>query len=153
MIRLPPDFLDLLIALNAADARYLLVGGHAVGFYGVPRATKDVDVWIEASPENAPRVVSALQAFGASLGELTARSLEAPGVGYRMGEPPFRIEILTEIAGLTFADAWPQRETARVGVVALPVIGLQDLLTNKRAAGRKRDLADVEELERLKRPG
>jgi hypothetical protein len=91
MIRLPPDFLDLLTALNAADAKYLLVGGHAVGFHGVPRATKDIDVWIEASPENAPRVLGALRAFGASLGGLTEQDLARPGQGFRMGAPPFRI--------------------------------------------------------------
>jgi hypothetical protein len=148
MMRLPPDFLDLLTALNAADARYLLVGGHAVGFYGLPRATKDIDLWVEPSPENAARVVTALRAFGAPLGGLSERDLAGPGQGFRMGTPPFRIEILTEISGVAFADAWPRRERTQVDGILLPVIGRADLVDNKRAAGRKRDLADVEALER-----
>lgn len=148
MHQLPPDFLDLLTALNAAEARYLLVGGHAVGFYGVPRATKDVDVWIEASADNAARVMSALRAFGAPTGGLAVEDLARPGQGFRMGTPPFRIEILTEISGVSFVEAWPRREDCDVQGVRLHVIGRADLLTNKRAAGRKRDLADVEALEK-----
>jgi len=153
MMRLPPDFLDLLTALNAADARFLLVGGHAVGFHGVPRATKDIDVWIEASPDNAARVVAALRAFGAPLGELTERDLAQPGQGFRMGAPPFRIEILTQISGVAFADAWPRRERTEVDGIPLQVIGRSDLLDNKRAAARTRDLADVEALERQGKRG
>jgi hypothetical protein len=152
MIRLPPDFLDLLTALNAADAKYLLVGGHAVGFHGVPRATKDIDVWVEASEENASRVMTALRAFGAPLGTLTEHDLARPGQGFRMGAPPFRIEILTEVSGVAFGDAWPRRERAEVDGVPLHVIGRADLLENKRAAARTRDLADVEALERQASP-
>jgi hypothetical protein len=148
MIRLPPDFLDLLTALNAAEARYLLVGGHAVAFHGVPRATKDIDVWIEASDENAARVMVALRAFGAPLGDLAEGDLARPGRGFRMGEPPFRIEVLTEISGVAFQDAWPRREQTAIDGIPLQVIGRADLLDNKRAAGRNRDLADVEALGR-----
>ena len=148
MMRLPPDFLDLLTALNAADARYLLVGGHAVGFYGLPRATKDIDLWVEPSPQNAARVIASLRAFGAPLGGLSEHDLAGPGQGFRMGTPPFRIEILTEISGVAFADAWPRREQTHVDGILLPVIGRADLVDNKRAAGRKQDLADVEALER-----
>ncbi len=103
------DFRDLLSALRAADARFLVVGAYAVGIHGHPRATKDLDVWIETSAENASRVLQALREFGAPLGELGANDLEVPGVGYRMGEPPSRIEILTEISGVRFEDAWPRR--------------------------------------------
>lgn len=150
MIRLPPDFLDLLTALNAAEARYLLVGGHAVGFHGVPRATKDVDVWVEASAENATRVLAALREFGAPLGDLKAADFAKPGGGFRMGSPPFRIEILTEISGVQFGDAWPRRIVSQVEGIPLLVIARTDLIANKQAAGRKRDVADVEALERSK---
>jgi hypothetical protein len=148
MNRLPPDFLDLLTGLNAAEAKYLLVGGHAVAFHGLPRATKDIDVWIEASPENAGRVMAALRAFGAPLAGLSERDLAQPGQGFRMGTPPFRIEILTEISGVSFGDAWPRREQREIEGVRLFLIAREDLLANKRAAGRTRDLADVEALER-----
>jgi hypothetical protein len=81
------DFLDLLSALSAAEARFLVVGAYAVGVHGRPRATKDLDVWVEANPDNAPRVVRALRDFGAPLGGLTAADLEVPGTGFKMGEP------------------------------------------------------------------
>lgn len=146
--RWSPDFLDLLTALNAADARYLLVGGHAVGLYGRPRATKDYDLWIEASPANAARVLRALVDFGAPLGDLREQDLATGGSGFRMGSPPYRIEVLTEISGVRFEDAWPRREEHKVNGVSCNVIAREDLLLNKRAAGRPQDLADVDVLER-----
>jgi hypothetical protein len=145
---LPRDLLDLLTELNRADAKYLLVGGHAVGFYGWPRATREFDLWIEASPDNAQRVVTALRAFGAPLGSRAEADLARPSHGFRMGTPPFRIEILTEISGVAFDQAWPRRVAWQVGGLALPVIERDDLLQNKRAAGRPQDLADVDVLVR-----
>src|SRR5450755_216941 len=97
-----PDFLDLLRALLGADARFLVVGGYAVGVHGRPRATKDLDVWIEASAVNAPKVLQALRDFGAPLGDLVAGDLEVPGTGFKMGEPPSRVDILTQIEGVRF---------------------------------------------------
>lgn len=146
-----PDFLDLLTALNVAEARYLLIGGHAVGIYGRPRATKDYDVWVEASPANAARVHGALVHFGAPLGDLREDDLAAGGSGFRMGSPPFRIEVLTEISGIQFEDAWPRREEHVLDGVPCHVIGRADLLLNKRAAGRPQDLADADVLERQAR--
>lgn len=149
--RWSPDFLDLLTALNAADARYLLVGAHAVMFHGRPRATKDFDLWVEASPDNAARIMSALRAFGAPLVTISEDDFARPGKGFRMGSPPFRIELLTEISGVEFADAWSRRETVTVDGVTCFVISRQDLVANKRAAGRPQDLADVDVLERQQR--
>ncbi len=148
MARFSRDFLDLLTALNDADAKYLLVGGHAVAFYGHPRATKDFDIWVEASAENAARVVAALRAFGAPLGDLGEADFASPGAGFRMGSPPFRIEILTEISGVVFGDAWRRREEREIDGVVCLLIARDDLLRNKRAAGRPQDLADVDSLER-----
>jgi hypothetical protein len=144
------DFRDLLSALCAADARFLVVGAYAVGVHGHPRATKDLDVWVEASPENAAKVLRALREFGAPLGDLTQQDLEVPGTGFRMGEPPARIEILTTIDAVRFEDAWPKRLEAEFSAgLKCPVIGLADLLVNKRAAARPQDVADVTALERL----
>ncbi len=143
----PPDFLDLAIELNRADARYLLVGGHAVAAQGRPRATKDFDLWVEASPDNAARVMRALRAFGAPLGTLSEDDLARPGLGFRMGTPPFRIAILTEISGVEFAEARPGRQTLDASGVTLCVIGREHLLRNKTAAARPQDLADVDVLE------
>jgi hypothetical protein len=146
------DFLELLSAFVAADVRFLVVGAYAVGVHGRPRATKDMDVWIEASPENSARVIAALRAFGAPLADLTAKDLETPGTAFKMGIPPRRIDVLTQIEGLSFEAAWPNRfEASFSAAVRCPVIGLEDLLTNKRAAGRPQDLADVAALERLRR--
>jgi hypothetical protein len=150
MGRFSRDFLDLLTALNAAEARYLLVGGHAVGFYGRPRATKDFDVWIEASVDNAARVFGALREFGAPLGDLREQDFVHPGSGFRMGTPPFRIEILTELSGVTFPDAWPRRQEREVEGVVCLLIAREDLLRNKRAAGRPQDIADVDALEKTR---
>jgi hypothetical protein len=145
------DFLDLLTALNAAEARFLVVGAYAVGVHGRPRATKDLDVWIEASADNARRVMQALRDFGAPLGDLIEGDLETPGTGFKMGEPPSRIDILTQIEGVHFEEAWPRRIETSFGAVKCGVIGRTDLLANKRAAGRPQDLADVLALERLQK--
>jgi hypothetical protein len=146
------DFLDLLSALNAAEARFLVVGAYAVGVHGIPRATKDLDVWLEASPENAARVLRALRAFGAPLADLTESDFATPGTGFKMGLPPRRIDMLTKISGVAFEDAWPRRVEADFAPgLRCGVIGLSELVANKRAAGRSQDLADVEALERLQR--
>jgi hypothetical protein len=145
-----PDFLDLLEALLAARARFLIVGGYAVGIHGYPRATKDLDVWLEASDQNAPRVMEALRAFGAPLHGLTEEELQTPGMGLQIGVPPGRIDVLTQISGVEFEEAWPERlEASFFGRMSCPVIGRAELLKNKRASGRAQDLADVEALERL----
>jgi hypothetical protein len=144
------DFLDLLSAFNAAEVRYLVVGAYAVGVHGHLRATKDLDVWIEASPDNAVRAVSALKAFGAPLGDLTARDFETPGNGFMMGSPPRRIDVLTQIDGVRFEDVAGRAVAASFAGVTTRVIGLDDLLVNKRAAGRLQDLADVRVLERIR---
>jgi len=145
------DFLDLLTALNVAEARFLVVGGYAVGVHGRPRATKDLDVWIEATSDNARRVMQALRDFGAPLGDLHETDLETLGTGFKMGQPPSRIDILTQIEGVRFEDAWPRRIQTSFGAVPCGVIGRDDLLANKRAAGRPQDLADVAALERLEK--
>ncbi|MGK3960502.1 DUF6036 family nucleotidyltransferase [Sorangium sp. So ce118] len=146
------DFLDLLSALSAADARFLIIGAYAVGVHGRPRATKDLDVWVEASPENAARVMDALRRFGAPISELSEQDLATPGAGFMMGVPPRRIDVLTQISGVEFGDAWPRRIEVSFGEnLRCPVIALEDLIANKRAADRAQDRADVEALERLHR--
>ncbi|MDC0683444.1 hypothetical protein [Sorangium atrum] len=103
------DFLDLISALCAVDAKFLVIGAYAVGVHGRPRATKDLDIWVEASPENAARVMDALRRFGAPLSELTEQELATPGIGFMMGVPPRRIDVLTQISGVEFGEAWPRR--------------------------------------------
>jgi len=143
-----PDFLDLLRALSDAEARFLVVGAYAVSFHSEPRATGDLDLWVDATPDNAPRVFAALAAFGAPLQDLTIEDLSQPGIVFQMGVAPRRIDILTSITGVLFGEAWPERVEGRYGDVRLPVLGRDALLRNKRALGRPKDLLDVEVLER-----
>ena len=146
------DFRDLLSALSAADARFLVVGGYAVGVHGHPRATKDLDVWVEPTLENAQRVLVALADFGAPAGELTAEELATPGTGFMMGRPPTRIDILTRISGLEFGSAFRRALTVELAPgCSCRVLSIDDLIVNKRAAGRPQDLADADALERLLR--
>jgi hypothetical protein len=141
------DFLDLLRAFADAEVRFLLVGAYALGLHGKPRATGDLDVWIDATPENARRVMQALRAFGAPMADIAESDFAHPGVTYQIGLPPRRIDILTELTGLTFADAWPGRVRGPFGSVHVDYIGRADFIRNKRQTGRLKDLADVEGLE------
>jgi hypothetical protein len=142
-----PDFRDLFAALNAAEARYLLVGGYAVAFHAQPRFTKDLDVWTEPDKANAGRVLEALRRFGAPLQQLSTADLAAPGTVFQIGVPPNRIDIVTAIDGVAFPDAWADRVATTYGEEPVPVIGRRQLVANKRASGRPQDLLDVAILE------
>ena len=141
------DLRDLLKAFIDHEVRFLVVGGYALAIHGHPRATGDLDVWIDCSQENAERVYGALREFGAPLDELTLADLTTPGTVYQIGLPPIRIDVLTRITGVDFPEAWRDRRDTPIGDLVVPVIGREALLTNKRALGRTRDLADVELLE------
>lgn len=141
------DFLDLLRAFAAAEVRYLVVGAYALAVHGRPRATGDLDVWIDATPANAPSVMRALAAFGAPLADVNEQDFAQEGVVYQIGLPPARIDLLTKLTGLSFADAWTNRVKRPFGSVDADFIGLPDFIANKRAVGRTRDLADIEGLE------
>ena len=144
------DFRDLLAELLSARARFLVVGAHAVAVHGIPRATGDLDVWIDTGSENLPRVWTALVHFGAPMEALggAASDLARPGTIVQLGVPPRRIDIITSVTGLEFEDAWAGRVTQRVNDLEVPFIGRAELLRNKRATGRPKDLADIDALER-----
>jgi hypothetical protein len=142
------DFVDLLRSLCDAEARFLVVGAYAVSFHSEPRATGDLDIWVEASPENARRVHGALAVFGAPLQDLSVEDLHSPGVVFQMGVAPRRIDILTSITGVDFEEAWSSRVQATQSGVTFGVLGREALLRNKRTLGRPKDLLDVETLER-----
>ena len=142
-----PDFVDLLRAFNAASVRFLIVGAYALALHGRPRATGDLDVWIEATPQNAARVMQALAAFGAPLADVAVDDFAREGAVYQIGVPPGRIDILTELSGVTFEQAWPDRIRRPFGDVDVDFIGREAFLRNKRATGRMKDLGDIEGLE------
>ena len=143
------DYRDILAALVAEEARFLVVGAHALAVHGYPRGTVDIDVWIEATAENAERVWRALAAFGAPLDDLDIDrdDLIRPDVVAQFGLPPNRIDILTGVSGLTFEQAWARRIEAPVEGVTVPLLSIEDLVANKRASGRQKDRADVRGLE------
>jgi len=143
------DYRDILGALVAEQARFLVVGAHALAVHGYPRATVDIDIWIEPTPENADRVWRALAAFGAPLDDLDIdrQDFTRPDVVAQLGLPPNRIDLLTGVSGLTFEQAWGRRFEAPVEGVTVPVLGVEDLVTNKKASGREKDRADIRGLE------
>ena len=142
-----PDFSELLHAFNALRVEYLLVGAHALAVYGHVRATKDIDVWVRPDSENAQKVLLALSAFGAPLGDLNQQDLSKAGTIFQIGLPPVRIDVITAIDGVDFADAWPDRFRTSLGGVPVSVISRHHLIRNKKASARLQDLADVEQLE------
>ena len=146
-----PDFRDLLAAFNAHGVEYLIVGAHALAAHGHVRATKDLDVFLRTSADNATRAYAALADFGAPLHDLTEEDLRTPGVVFQIGIPPLRIDLVTEIDGVEFADAWNERVETTLAGIPVAVLSLADLIRNKKAAGRLQDLADVEALEKLTR--
>jgi hypothetical protein len=143
---LSSDWIELLRGLNAASAKYLIVGAHALGNYGAPRATGDLDIWIDRAPENAAIVHRVLVEFGAPVGELSADELQSDDLVFVFGVPPLRVDILTDASGITFADAWESRVEGILGGVPVHYIGREALIENKRATGRTKDLADIEAL-------
>ena len=151
MAELPRDFSDLLIELCEARAEFLLVGGWAVILYGHVRATDDINLFVRPSTENSERVFAALEAFGAPLrahGVEPAHFAEE-GDAYRFGIAPLKIEVLTKISGVSFDEALRGSKTFDLEGYRIPYIGKAALIANKKSAGRLKDLADVEELERI----
>ena len=151
MTKLPQDFADLLTEFCEADVEFLLVGGWAVILYGHVRATDDMDIFVRASQTNSERVVAALDAFGAPLRAhgVTSAHFAKEGNAYRFGIAPLKVEVLTKISGVSFDEALQGSKTFDLDGHRIPYIGKSALIANKKAAGRHKDLADVEDLERL----
>ena len=144
--RLPPDFKEFLKLLRGARVRYLLVGGYAVGYYGYPRATMDMDVWIAVDPRNAARLATALHAFGFPAEDVPPGLFLRKGEMVRFGVAPLRLEILTELSGVAFRACWRRRRRVTIDRIVVNLIGRADLKRNKRASGRHKDLDDLEHL-------
>ena len=143
---LPQDFRVFLKLLNSKRIEYLLIGGYAVGYYGYPRATADMDIWIAISKENARKVTEAMKDFGVDTPALSEGIFLEPGKIIRMGYPPIRIEVLTEISGVNFKRCYARREEIKIDGIKIKMISLGDLLKNKKASGRHKDLNDLENL-------
>ena len=146
MIPLPPDFKEFLRLLNARQVEYLLIGGYAVGYYGYPRATADMDIWIAINRQNAEKVVAVLREHGFDLPELSPDLFLEEDRIIRMGVPPLRLEVITSISGVRFEECYAERVPVMVEDVEASLISLRHLKINKKASGRFKDLDDLENL-------
>lgn len=147
----PEDFIDVVRCLDAENCDFVVVGAHALAAHGAPRATGDLDVLVRAEPDNAARVYRALLRFGAPLAihGVTEQDFARSGTVYQMGLPPRRIDILTQLSGVTFDEAVADPIVGRIGDRSVRCIGIEAMIRNKRASGRTKDLADAEALEEI----
>ena len=143
------DYRDMLRALSDEKVRFLLVGAYAMALHGYPRATMDIDIWVMPSPQNADAVLRALVRFGASLHSLTREDLQTDGIVFQIGVAPRRIDIITTASGLEFEEAYSRSLSVNIDGIEVHVPSISDLILNKRASGRIKDLADAEALESL----
>jgi hypothetical protein len=143
------DYKDMLQALVAEKVSFLLVGAYALAAHGYPRATMDIDIWVMPSSDNADAVLRAIRRFGAPLHNLTKADLEKEGTVFQIGVAPRRIDIITAASGLTFGQASSHATTVDIEGIAVRIPSLADLIRNKRASGRTKDIADAEALEAL----
>ena len=141
------DFKELLLAFNAHDVEYLIVGAHALAAHGHVRATKDLGLWVRPDKSNAQKVLQALSDLGAPLSELTVDDFSRKDSIFEIGLPPLRIDVITDVDGVEFAEAWPDRFETSFGGVPAFVISRHHLITNKKTVARLQDLADVQQLE------
>jgi hypothetical protein len=141
------DFEEFFALLNQKQVKYLLIGGVAYNHYASPRATKDIDVWVCPDPSNLRYLLDAIREFGFPTGELSIEELASTTKVLMLGRVPNRIDVLTRPVGVEWEEAWGRKERTQFGSVAIPVIGLIELIQAKRAAGRPRDIADVAMLE------
>lgn len=140
------DFREFIASLNENNVRYLIVGGYAVGFHGYPRYTKDLDVWIEISNENAENVVKALNQFGFSSSGFSAEDFINPDEFTQLGYPPNRIDIITSCEGVDFSSCYATKMQIEIDGLKVDFIDYENLLKNKQTVGRPQDLADVSNL-------
>jgi len=138
------DFKEFIASLNANKVQYLVVGGYAVAFHGVPRYTKDLDIWINPTEENAARILSALNDFGFASLNIQIEDLVVPDQTIQFGYPPIRIDLLTSIDGVVFSDCYPHKLIITDSDICIDVIDLENLKKNKKASGRSQDIADLE---------
>ena len=141
-----PDFRDLLKLFNAHKVEFVVIGGYALAFHGAPRYTGDLDIFVKPDPENAQRIMKALGAFGFGSLELTAEDFQSPDRVIQLGVPPVRIDILTSVTNITWETAAANRIEGKYGDVVVFYMGRAEFVANKRAVGRKKDLADLEAL-------
>jgi len=148
-MRLEKDFKEFIESLNKNSVRYLIVGSFALSYYSEPRYTKDIDILVDSTVSNADRLMTAIREFGFSDIELGSRDFLEPDQVIQLGIAPLRIDLLTSLKGIPFAEAWDRRTTGQYGDIPAFYISKQDLIDHKKLVGRKQDLADIEKLTKL----
>jgi len=141
------DYIEMLQSLSAHGVRFLVVGAYAMGAHGYPRATGDLDLWVESSPENAKHIYLALSDFGASMDEIDRQTFAERGIVFQIGVAPRRIDLLTHIDGVEFNEAYQAREEIQLGGLTISLLSKDHIIQNKKSTGRKKDELDVEYLE------
>ena len=150
-MRVEKDFEDILRCFNSNNVRYCLIGAFALAYHARPRYTKDLDLLIDASEENAGNILKALSEFGFSSIDLNVDDLKKTGQVIQLGYEPMRIDILTSIAGLPFSEVWETKVEAKYGDVDTKYISFDNLVKAKKIAGRSQDIADLEVLEKMRK--
>lgn len=143
---LNPDVRNLLQLFEQHDIRYMITGAYALASYGIVRGTSDIDIWVDSTQENAMRIIEALEAFGVAIGELQIKDFTEGIFLFRMGLAPNQIEIINYQDGVEFGLCWKPRTLIECDGLAIPFVDIHDYITNKRASGRLKDLADLERL-------
>ena len=149
MAKTEKDYEELLGLFNRHKVKYCIVGAYAVAFHSIPRYTKDIDLFVEASPENAKRILKALRDFGFSTLRLKERDFSKPGQIIQLGYEPVRVDILTSIDGRIFSQVWGNRKRGIYGKQKVHFIGKGDLIKNKKASNRGQDKVDLEKLKKF----
>lgn len=144
------DFKEFIQLLEKFEVQYLIVGGYALAYHGYPRFTQDIDFWIFIQKENAIKIIQVIRAFGFASLDLNEHDFLVPENVIQLGFPPNRIDILTEIDGVSFEKAYPSRKELKLDDLSIQFIGLDELIQNKKSSGRLQDLADIEMLEKIK---
>lgn len=145
------EFQELFKSLNGHGVEYVIVGGYAMGHYGVPRTTQDMDILLHASPDHAPKIIAALEDFGFGGTGLTEADFQEPRFFFRLGRVPVQVDLLTTISGVSWDDAWANRSPGRYGDVPVQYIGRAEFIRNKLTAGRPEDIGDVSRIGGLPR--
>ena len=140
------DYREMLQSLSGNKVKFLVVGAYAMGVYGYPRATGDFDIWVESSPENSKKILAALKKFGAPLSEINEKTFARKGIVYQIGVAPCRIDLITQIDGVAFKDAYRSKNVIKIDGLRVPFISKEDLIKNKKSTGRKKDKLDIDYL-------
>lgn len=145
-----PDYEEFVRSLNKNKVKFIIVGAHALGFHGVIRATKDLDIWIENSEKNAKLFLKSLKDFFGTDFSIKVEDILAGNNIFQFGYPPVRIDVITGIKGLKFSEAWRKRVSSKYGMERANYLSKKDLIESKKIAGRKQDLLDIERLKKIK---